>query len=78
MKHFGGPIVATSCNMSGNTEDNEIQQILAEFGEKVDCIIDGGVIKDGIPSTIIKVEDGDIKILRQGTINKQEIERRIK
>ena len=44
----------------------------------MDCIIDGGVIKDGIPSTIIKVEDGDIKILRQGTINKQEIERRIK
>jgi len=78
LKSFGRPIVATSCNMTGKPEDNEIEQILEEFREKVDCIIDGGTIKEGVPSTIIKIEDNTIKILRPGIINKQEIERRIK
>lgn len=64
--------------MTGNPEDNSIEQIISDFREKVDCIIDGGPIEDGIPSTIIKIENDDIKILRQGAISKQEIERRIR
>ena len=64
--------------MTGKPEDNEIEQIISDFREKVDCIIDGGTINEGIPSTIIKIESDDIKILRQGAISKQEIERRIK
>lgn len=63
--------------MSGNSEDNEMEQIVKDFEDKVECIVDGGSIKKGIPSTIVKVENDDIKILRQGPISKQEIERRI-
>jgi len=55
-----------------------MQEILKEFKEKVECIVDGGDNIKGIPSTIIKIEKNELKVLREGPISKQELERRIK
>lgn len=35
--------------------------------------MDGGTTKIGVPSTVVKVEEKDINILRKGPITKEEI-----
>ena len=42
--------------------------IKKEFSSDVDLIIDGGDIIGGISSTIAAVENGKIKVLRQGSV----------
>ena len=57
---------------------NNINEIMNKFKDKVDLIVDEGNILEGIPSTIIRVKDKNIEILRKGPINKEELERSIK
>ena len=46
----------------------EIDEIVTEFKDKVDVIIDGGKAKIGVPSTIVEVENDEIKVIRQGSL----------
>lgn len=68
IKKCGFPIVATSTNISGKKDMTEIDEIVTEFKDKVDVIIDGGKAKIGVPSTIVEVENDEIKIIRQGSL----------
>lgn len=74
IEYAGVPIAASSANISGRSSGIDIQDIIKEFGDKIDYYIDGGKCKIGIGSTIVKVENNAIKILREGIISKEEIE----
>ena len=74
IEYAGVPIAAPSANISGKPSGIDLQEIIKEFGDKVDYYIDGGKSKIGIGSTIVKVENNTIKILREGSISKKEIE----
>lgn len=74
IEYAGVPIAAPSANISGKPSGIDLQEIIKEFGDKVDYYIDGGKSKIGISSTIVKVENNAIKILREGSISKKEIE----
>lgn len=74
IEYAGVPIAAPSANISGKASGIDLQEIVKEFGDKVDYYIDGGKSKIGIGSTIVKVENNTIKILREGSISKKEIE----
>ena len=74
IEYAGVPIAAPSANISGKASGIDLQEIIKEFGDKVDCYIDGGKSKIGIGSTIVKVENNTIKILREGSISKKELE----
>ena len=74
IEYAGVPIAAPSANISGKPSGIDLQEIVKEFGDKVDYYIDGGKSKIGIGSTIVKVENNTIKILREGSISKKEIE----
>lgn len=69
----GVPIATSSANISGNTSEIDVQSVIKDLGEKVDCYIDGGKSKIGMGSTVIEVVNGEIKILREGSITKNEI-----
>ena len=77
IEYAGVPIAAPSANISGEPSGIDLQEIIKEFGDKVDYYIDGGKSKIGIGSTIVKVENNSIKILREGNISKKEIENAI-
>lgn len=68
IEYAGVPIAATSANISGNISEIYIDRIISDFNENVDCFIDNGKSKIGIASTVIKIENEEIKILRQGSI----------
>jgi len=74
IEYAGVPIAAPSANISGKPSGIDLQEIVKEFGDKVDYYIDGGKSKIGIGSTIVKVENNTIKILREGSISKKELE----
>lgn len=71
------PLIAPSANITGKESGTQIFNIINDFKDKVDIIIDLGDIKEGLPSTIVQVVDNEIKILRQGIVTKEQIYKRI-
>ena len=64
----GAPIFSTSVNRSGHPVLDTIGSITQEFENEVDLIIDDGDKKGALPSTLVTLEDGKVKVLRQGAI----------
>lgn len=62
------PLATTSANISGSQAAVKIEELIDVFDSKVDIIIDGGVTDLKVSSTIVKLEDHEIKILREGSI----------
>lgn len=67
------PIATPSANISGRSSGTNIQDIIKDFGDKVDYYIDGGPSELGIGSTIVKIEDNKPLILREGSIGEEQI-----
>lgn len=63
-----GPIIAPSANPEGKEPATTIQEAKAYFGDKVDFYVDGGVLK-GLPSTLIRFDNGQPTVLRQGAVS---------
>ncbi|MDD2758095.1 MAG: L-threonylcarbamoyladenylate synthase [Patescibacteria group bacterium] len=67
----GRPLVATSANLSGQSEIYDARQVAVEFSGREftpDLLVDADVLPVSPPSTIVSVVDDKIKILRQGAI----------
>ena len=62
------PIAAPSANISGRPSGTNIKDIYDELNNKVDYIINGGDTNIGLESTVIRVIDNIIHILRPGKI----------
>ncbi len=62
-----GPIVAPSCNKESKKPAETIKEAKEYFGESVDCYISGGK-RVGEPSTLIRVKNKEVEILRQGVV----------
>lgn len=73
IRESGVPIVAPSANISGEKTGVNIEEIKNTFRDKIDYIIDGGNIENDTTSTLVRVVDGEINILREGKISNKEI-----
>ncbi|MBR3898387.1 MAG: threonylcarbamoyl-AMP synthase [Bacilli bacterium] len=73
LKEVSIPLIVSSANISNRPSGIDPEKIEKDFKYSVDIIIDGGIIEKGIPSTIVRVEDNKIKILREGKITKKQI-----
>lgn len=66
------PITSTSANITGAETCVDVNGFLKNTPqdrvELVDCFVDAGVIERKLPSTIVDVSEGEVKILRQGEI----------
>ena len=67
------PIAAPSANISGKSSGTTINDIFNELNDKVDYIIDGGDTKIGLESTVIRVINNEINILRPGKITYEDL-----
>ena len=68
LKNFKNPLAVTSANKSGKTSGLEVADFIDVFNNQIDIIIDGGKTPIGVSSTIVKVKEDKIKILRQGNL----------
>ncbi|MEF8846816.1 MAG: L-threonylcarbamoyladenylate synthase [Candidatus Paceibacterota bacterium] len=62
-----GPLVAPSANPEGSTPAHTIEEAKHYFGGEVDFYIDQGELKSK-PSTLIRVEGGDVEVIREGAV----------
>lgn len=60
-----GPLIAPSANIEGFPYAKTIDEAEEYFKDKVDFYDDQGKLESN-PSTLIKIEDGKIEVLRQG------------
>ena len=68
------PIAAPSANISNKPSGTNYESIINDFHGKIDYFIDSGESKLGIASTIVKMKNEKLNILREGSISKEEIE----
>lgn len=73
IKYAGVPIAAPSANISGRPSGTSVEDIYGELADKVDCIIDGGRTNIGVESTVVRVINGVVHILRPGKITVEQI-----
>ena len=65
-------LVGTSANISGNSSYTNPKECLRDL-KGYDVFVDGGIISSKGESTIIEIENEEIKIIREGSLNKEEI-----
>jgi L-threonylcarbamoyladenylate synthase len=64
-----GPLQTTSANDPGEPPANTITEAKQYFGDKVDFYVDGGDLSANLPSTIIRIIDDAIEVIRQGAVH---------
>jgi L-threonylcarbamoyladenylate synthase len=74
IRAYGKPLAAPSANSSGLVSPTTAAHVDADLGEKIDLVVDGGPCRVGVESTIVKVEDGRIRLLRPGGVAVEAIE----
>lgn len=72
---LGRPLAAPSANSSGRISATSAAAVEADLGGKIALIVDGGPTPVGLESTILKVEDGALRLLRPGGVAAEEIEK---
>lgn len=70
----GTPLAAPSANPSGGISPTTAQHVADGLGHRVDMILDGGACTLGIESTVISVMGSTVRLLRPGTVTRQELE----
>ncbi|MEQ1776535.1 MAG: L-threonylcarbamoyladenylate synthase, partial [Burkholderiales bacterium] len=74
LQAFGGGVVGPSANRFGRVSATTADHVRQEFGDAVDCILDGGACDVGIESTIIDLSGSKPALLRPGWITAAQIE----
>ncbi|AJY45275.1 L-threonylcarbamoyladenylate synthase [Martelella endophytica] len=69
------PLAAPSANTSGRISPTTALHVETDLGDKVGLILDGGPSLVGVESTILKVADGVLTLLRPGGISAEAVER---
>lgn len=62
------PVFSTSVNRSGQPVLDTINAINEEFSSEASLIVDDGDKKGALPSTLVSIENGNIRVLRQGSV----------
>ena len=67
----GIPIAAPSANSSGKPSPTTAQHVFDDMNGKIPLILDGGECDVGVESTVIKITDDEIILLRPGAVTPQ-------
>jgi L-threonylcarbamoyladenylate synthase len=72
-----GPLLTSSANPPGEPPANTVDDAKQYFGDEVDFYIDGGNLSGNQPSTIIRIVDDAIEIIREGAVTINEAGRKL-
>jgi len=70
-----GPLPTTSANRSGEPEARDADELEAQLGDALDLILDGGPAAGGPASTVVDTTTDPVRILRDGAISAEAIDR---
>jgi len=63
-----GPLLTTSANHPGKPTANTVEEARAYLGDEVDFYKDGGDLSGHEPSTVVRIIDDAIEVLREGAV----------
>ncbi|MGD9693449.1 MAG: L-threonylcarbamoyladenylate synthase [Phycisphaerales bacterium] len=75
LRAFGGPLVGPSANPSGTVSPTRAEHVSAAFTPQQVHVLDGGPCRVGIESTVLSLAHSPARILRQGAISADDIQR---
>ena len=67
-----GPLLTSSANHPGEPTSTNVDQAKKYFDNEVDFYVDGGDLSANQPSTIIRIVDDAVEVLRQGAVHVKE------
>jgi L-threonylcarbamoyladenylate synthase len=68
VRAFGGPLTATSANPSGAPSPRNDDDVRAYFTGRGGLFVLGGEATGGMPSTVLEIVDGSVRIVRPGAV----------
>jgi L-threonylcarbamoyladenylate synthase len=71
----GAPVTGTSANISGHPSCSNADDLMMQLGDRIPLILDSGETGALMSSTIVDLTNGDWRIVREGLVSEQEIER---
>ncbi|MFP4104955.1 MAG: L-threonylcarbamoyladenylate synthase [Phycisphaerae bacterium] len=71
------PVVASSANLPGRQSPRNPEEVLAGLDGKIDLLIDSGQTALGTDSTIVLFDGADYRIVREGAVSAEDVERMI-
>jgi len=78
LKELGLPMAGPSANPSGAPSAVSAEEVLGYFDGKIDAVLDGGHAGFGQPSTILDMSVTPYRILRQGALSEEDINRSLR
>jgi L-threonylcarbamoyladenylate synthase len=64
----GGSITGTSANLSGRPSCRTSAEVVVSLGGRIQLVVDGGELH-GRESTVVKVSEGTVEVLRKGSVS---------
>lgn len=71
----GGPLAVTSANRSGAENPLTAGEVMEQLEGRIDLVLDGGRCPGGVPSTVVDCTIPEAKILRQGAVSAEAIQK---
>lgn len=69
----GTPIAAPSANRFGHISPTAAHHVMAELGDRIDLIVDGGRTDHGLESTVVAFDGDAAVVLRPGAVTVEEL-----
>ena len=69
----GGPVTGTSANLSGHPSCTSAGETLHQLGDRIPLILDAGETGGILASTIVRIDDDQWSIVREGALPDSEI-----
>jgi len=70
LRAAGGVLRATSANRSGDPPALTADAAAAALGDTVALVLDDGPARAGVPSSVARITDGEVSVLREGALSK--------
>ncbi len=71
----GTPLAAPSANRFGRISPTRAEDVLAELGDRIGLVLDGGPCEVGVESTVVEIDRaGEATVLRPGGVGREELE----
>jgi L-threonylcarbamoyladenylate synthase len=70
---IGVPLAATSANLHGQPAPGRLNDVSGYFSNEVDHVIEFDIKPLSLPSTVISIEAGNLKVIREGAVTREDL-----
>ena len=75
LRMLAGPVALSSANRSGGPDPVTAQQVVETLGNDVQLVLDDGTSRFGQPSSVVRVRNSSLEMLREGVVSQATLRR---